>query len=54
VGFAVSENGDLARSGDAEKPDAEGEAAPSSAPRGCGQPKKIGTSRYQGPLREEH
>ncbi|KAJ7812440.1 hypothetical protein B0H14DRAFT_2605758 [Mycena olivaceomarginata] len=53
-GLMVSgENGGLARTGDAEKSDAEGEAPP-SAPLGRGQRKKIGTSRYQGPLWEEH
>ncbi|KAJ6622762.1 hypothetical protein B0H10DRAFT_2187411 [Mycena sp. CBHHK59/15] len=48
-----SENGGLARAGDAEKSDAEGEAPP-SAPLGRGQRKKIGTSRYQWPLWEAH
>ncbi|KAJ7366074.1 hypothetical protein DFH08DRAFT_797077 [Mycena albidolilacea] len=51
--FAVGENGGLVRAGDTEKSHAEGEAPP-SAPLGHGQRKKIGTSRYQGPLREEH
>ncbi|KAJ6561802.1 hypothetical protein B0H19DRAFT_1068528 [Mycena capillaripes] len=47
TGFAVSENGGLARSGDAEKSDAEEEAVPSSAPLGSGQRKKIGTSLWE-------
>ncbi|KAF8144186.1 hypothetical protein K438DRAFT_1783058 [Mycena galopus ATCC 62051] len=54
TGFAVSENGGLARSGDAEKSDAEEEIVPSLAPLGRGQRKTIGTSRYRGPLWEEH
>ncbi|KAJ6612105.1 hypothetical protein B0H10DRAFT_2223379 [Mycena sp. CBHHK59/15] len=46
-------SGGLARAGDAEKSDAEGEEA---APVifGRGQRKKIGTTRYQGALWEEH
>ncbi|KAF7371545.1 DDE superfamily endonuclease [Mycena venus] len=54
AGFAVSENGGLARSGDAEKSDAEEEPAPPPATLGRGQRRKIATSRYQGPLWEEH
>ncbi|KAF8213892.1 hypothetical protein K438DRAFT_1927146 [Mycena galopus ATCC 62051] len=50
AGFAVSENGGLARSGDAEKSDAEEEAVPSLAPLGRAQRKRIGTSRYRGPF----
>jgi hypothetical protein len=51
--FTVGEDGGLVRAGDSEKSDAESEAPP-SAPLGRGQRKKIGTSRYQGPLWEEH
>ncbi|KAJ7789162.1 hypothetical protein B0H14DRAFT_3574828 [Mycena olivaceomarginata] len=53
--FAVSEDGGLPRSGDAEKSDVEEEleAAP-SAPLGRGQRKKIVPSRYQGSLWEQH
>lgn len=54
AGFTVSENGGLARTGDAEKSDAEEEPALPPAPLGRGQRKKIATSRYQGPLWEEH
>jgi hypothetical protein len=53
--FSVGEDGSLARAGDAEKSDAEGETvAKSPAVLGRGQRTRIVAKRYQGPIWEEH